>query len=191
MNDNRLEAVKKALLLLPILFVSSVIAEQNWVDLPDDFVWETPPPNQATFTTSVVSTRLLSSLLTEAIYPQWPDDKLPPRLTISEVDLNGDELHEVFVGVPDYSGSGGTAFLILSPTNDGFQFVGMIFGYGFEFLSPVNGWKQIKALSRGGGDYHTRILSQFRGTGYAATRVENHNVANRTVRVRDPLAEKE
>ena len=179
----------KALLLLPLLLVSNAYAQQNWVALPDAFVWEAPAANQPKFATSVVSTRLLSKTLQGAILAQWPDDKLPQRLTISEVDLNDDKRHEVFVGVPDYSGTGGTAFMILRPTDEGFKSVGMIFGFGFEFLSPVNGWSQIKAYSSGGGANHTRILSQFMGSEYEDVRIENHDVVTRTVRIRNPQAE--
>ena len=179
----------KALLLFPLLLVSSAYAQQNWVALPDGFAWEDPAANQSKFTTSVVSTRLLSKTLRAAILAQWPDDKLPQRLTISEVDLNADKRHEVFVGIPNYSGTGGTAFMILRPTDEGFQSVGMIFGFGFEFLSPINGWSQIKAYSNGGGGNHTRILSQFRESEYEDIRIENHDVVNRTVRIRNPQAE--
>ncbi len=79
--------------------------------------------------------------------------------------------------------------MILSPTDTGLRYVGSVFGFGFEFLAPKNGWAQIKGYSRGGGGHHTRYLSQFGDSGYEDVRIENHNMIDRTVRIRDPKAE--
>jgi hypothetical protein len=184
-----LQEMKPVLIVFTIL-ISTVFAQQDWVDLPDGYTWEEPPVNQPQFTPSTITTNLLSTPLTEAILEQWPDDKLPARLEISEVDLNGDDRREIFVGIPEYSGTGGTAFMILSPTDKGLRYVGSVFGFGFEFLAPMNGWMKIKGYSRGGGGHHTRYLYQFGDSGYEDVRIENHNMIERTVRIRDPRAEK-
>lgn len=178
----------KPFLIAFTFLVTPVFAQQDWVDLPDGYTWEDPPVNQPKFTTSTITTNLLSASFIEAILAQWPDDKLPERLEISEVELNGDDHREIFIGIPHYSGTGGTAFMILSPTDEGFRYVGSVFGFGFEFLTPLNGWMQIKGYSRGGGGHHTRYLSQFGDSGYEDVRIENHNMIDRTVRIRDPKA---
>ena len=180
--------MKPVLVSLAIMIMPG-FAQQDWVALPDGYTWEDAPANQHKFITSFITSSLLSPSLNQAILAQWPDDQLPERLEFSEIDLNGDDRPEIFIGVPDYSGTGGTAFLILSPTDEGLHYVGSVFGYDFEFLTPINGWSQIKGYSRGGGGHHTRYLAQFTGARYEDVRIENHNMIDRTVRIRDTKAE--
>lgn len=180
----------KTLLLATLILTATSSAKQNWVDLPDGYVWESPPANQPKFSSTAVPTHLMSGKLTKAILDQWPLTTLPERLVMSEIDLNADGRREVFIGVPAYSGTGGTSFLIFSPNKDQLIYAGTVFGYGFEFLSPVKGWAQIKGYSNGGGGHHSRHLSQFGKKGYSVVRNENHNTNNRTVKITTQPREK-
>ena len=150
-------------LVTPCLHVS---AQQQWIDLPDNYQWESAAKGQKKFKPFIISTSVLSSTLREAVALHWSGPKLPKKLDFFEVDLNGDEQDEIFVMVPKLGGTGGSSFMILSRSNSGYDYVGTVLGFGFEFLSAENGWLKIKGYSSGGGGQHTRYLLTFQGNKY-------------------------
>lgn len=121
-----------------------------------------------------------------AIAGHWPDEKAPEQVEVAEADLNGDGRPELFVGIPIYSGTGGTFYTILS-TTDGKTYAGIgdIQGWGFKFLVRKNGWFQVEGMSRGGGGNYTRCLLTFVGEGYVITRNEGHDFNAGRVTIRE------
>ena len=131
--------VMKGMMFVSLALCLSLSSEQKWVELPDGYEWESAPQGQPKFALSTISTGLLSSSLKEAIGLHWSGPELPERLEIFEVDLNGDGRREVFVSVPKLGGTGGGSYMILSPSGEGFRYLGAVLGFGFEFLNAEKG----------------------------------------------------
>lgn len=98
-------------------------------------------------------------------------------------DLNGDSMAEIFVYCRVYSGTGGYAYLILSPAAKDYVHIGHIQGE-ITLLEAVNGWLQLEGRSRNGGNSMTRFLLQFDGREYCFVRNEDHNYIENRVTIR-------
>lgn len=181
-----------------LLMVFSAHAQQfgddnqagDWLPIPDGYVWPHATDKVPDFSPKSKKLDDLEATQRKAIEDNWPDDKTPEQVEIAEVDLNGDGRPELFVGVPIYSGTGGTFYDILS-TKDGktYASIGGILGWGFEFLVQKNGWFQIEGMSRGGGGNYTRYLMTFIGHEYEITRNEGHDFNTGKVTIRETKAE--
>jgi hypothetical protein len=186
------------IIALMLLLVTSAQSQQfgddnqagDWLPIPDGYVWPAAADKPPDFTPKSKKLDELEAVQRKAIEDNWPDEKNPERVEIAEVDLNGDGRPEIFVGVPIYSGTGGTFYEILS-TKDGktYASIGGIQGWGFNFLAPKNGWFQIEGMSRGGGGNYTRYLMTFGGDGYEITRNEGHDFNAGKVTIRKTKAE--
>jgi hypothetical protein len=183
------------LLLLTSATQSQQVGDGNrtgdWLPTPDGYTWPVAADKAPDFKTTWTKFEELEATKRAAIKANWPDETTPKRVEVAEVDLNGDGRPEVFVGVPIYSGTGGTFYEILS-TKDGKNYtsVGNIQGSGLQFLLRKNGWFQIEGTSRGGGGNHTRFLMSFVGESYEITRNENHDFNAGKATVRETKAKK-
>ena len=174
----------KTTILLSIAMAASAASEQSWLELSDGFVWEEQSDEISEFKPVDVSTRLLARNFRDALETIWRKDEVPPRIRFAEVDLNGDGVNEVFIENRELGGSGGTVFLIFSLQDAKYVQIGDLLGFGFEFLSPKNGWAKIKAYSRGGGGQHTRYLQEIENGAYVTVRIENHDLNSNKVTIR-------
>lgn len=162
------------------------MAGDDWLPLTDGFVWPASPKNAPVFKSELIAFKSLTKRSKKAVRASWPDDDMPERVEISEVDLNGDKKSEFFIGVPAYSGSGGTGWVLVTETVEGFRGIGSLLGFGIQFLPKINGWYQIEGRSKGGGGHHTRYLLSFDGTEYFISRIENHDLIDGEIKIRKP-----
>ena len=164
----------------------------DWLPIPDDFVWPKAAEKPPDFNPIRKKFSELAENQRTAINTNWPDEKPPETVEIATIDLNGDGNLEIFVGVPDYSGTGGTFYEILS-TKDGksFRSIGGIQGWGFQFLVAKSGWLQIEGMSRGGGGNYTRYLVTFNKDAYEISRNEGHDYNNHKVTIRKKEAQQD
>ena len=185
-------------LAILVLLASSAYSQQfgddnqtgDWLPIPDGYVWPKSAEKAPEFSPAWKKLSDLNENQRNAVKRNWPDEKSPERVEVAALDLNGDGKPEIFVGVPDYSGTGGTFYEILS-TKDGVSYrsVGGIQGWGIQFLVPMDGWFQIEGMSRGGGGNYTRYLMTFGTDGYEISRNEGHDYNNRKVTIRKTEAE--
>lgn len=191
--------MKTPAILLLTITISAAQSQQagddkrtgDWLPTPDGYTWPASAEKAPDFKTTWKKFEELEATKRAAIEANWPDEKTPKEVELAEVDLNNDGRLEIFVGVPIYSGTGGTFYEILS-TKDGKSYtsVGNIQGSGIQFLARKNGWFQIEGMSRGGGGNFTRCLMSFIGEGYEITRNEGHDFNAGKVTVRDTKEEK-
>ena len=187
-------------LAILILLVSSAHSQKfgddnqtgDWLPIPDGYVWPKVAEKSPDFKPAWKKFSELSEIQRAAINANWPDEKAPERVEIANVDLNGDGKSEMFVGIPDYSGTGGTFYEILS-TKDGktYHSIGGIQGWGFQFLVTKSGWLQIEGMSRGGGGYYTRYLMTFTKNAYEISRNEGHDYNHHKVTIRKTTAQQD
>ena len=164
----------------------------DWLPIPDGYVWPAAADKAPDYNPKFKKLDELEGTRRKGIEDNWPDEKTPERVEIAEVDLNGDGRPEIFVGVPIYSGTGGTFYEILS-MKDGktYTSIGGIQGWGFRFLVGKDGWLQVEGMSRGGGGNYTRYLMTFVGEGYEITRNEGHDFNAQKVTVRETKAKQD
>ncbi|MDQ8192748.1 hypothetical protein, partial [Roseibacillus persicicus] len=155
----------------------------DWLPLPDKFVWPEPTKVVPKFESKYETAQQLSEQLKKAIRGHWPENKLPEKLEIARVDLNNDGSPEVFVGIPAYSGSGGTYYSILTESGQDFREIGSLLGFNVRFHSSADGWPAIEGRSNAGGGHHTRYLLEFRDGRYSFSRIENHDLVKKKVTI--------
>ncbi len=177
--------MKPAIIVIFFAIVAPVSAG-DWLPLPDKFAWPTPGDAEPTFKSSWQKLDELPRRLKDAVTACWPEDELPKKVEIAQVDLNRDGSLEVFVGIPAYSGTGGTGYSILTETKKGFREIGSLLGFGIQFLPAVNGWHLIEGRSKAGGGHHTRYLLAFNDGEYSFSRIENHDLVKQVVTIREP-----
>ena len=108
---------------------------RKWLPIPDGFVWPKDADDAPEFKTDSRKFASLPEGQRDAILNHWPEDTEPEGVTLAEVDLNGDERPELFVGIPAYSGSGGIFFEIFSSADrKTYRAIGGVQGWGFRFL---------------------------------------------------------
>ena len=162
------------------------VQEGDWLPVPDGYVWPPPTENAPRFSPSRKKLNELSVSYRKAMENHWPDDKLPEKVEMAEVDLDQDGTPELFIGIPAYSGTGGTCFKILtSQAGKEYKSIGSVLGWGFQFRKKKNGWFQIEGMSRAGPGNFTRYLMAFGSDGYETMRNEGHNHITGKVTVRD------
>jgi hypothetical protein len=173
-------------LLLAILLsaTTAFCQEEDWLPIPDGFVWPVPAKDAPDFQPEILKVKDLPAELQSAIKGNWENEIIPESVELFQCDLNGDKKKEIFLAIPSLRGTSGTFYSILTPTKEGYSDAGNLQGFGVCFLKPKNGWYQIECDSRGGGGNYTRCLLTFDGKEYVITRNEGHDFNRRTVEVR-------
>ena len=177
--------MKRAFIATFFALVTPICAG-DWLPLTDKFVWPKPGEADPKFESAWHQFDELSQRIKNAVTACWPEDDLPKKIEIAQVDLNGDGSFEVFVGIPAYSGTGGTGYAILTQSDKGFREVGSLLGFGISILPAVDGWHSIEGRSNAGGGHHTRYLLAFNDGKYSFARIENHDLIKKEVTIRKP-----
>lgn len=169
-------------LLLVVLFLATTAfcQEDDWLPIPDGFLWPVPVKNGPDFQPEMVQVMNLPAELKAAIIDNWEDENTPESVELFQCDLNGDKKKEIFLAIPMLRGTAGTFYSILTPTRDGYSGAGALQGFGVSFLKAKNGWYQIECASRDGGGNYTRCLLTFDGNEYVITRNEGHDFNRKT-----------
>jgi hypothetical protein len=156
--------------------------DDDWLSPPDGFIWPSHHKEQVT-DEQTVSVNSLPRTYQDAILACFSDEP-PTDVTIRKADLNADRNPEIFLYIPEASGTGGSVYIILSPTKDGMIDVGAVQG-GITLCEPVDGWLQIEGGSRAGGGHFTRYLLRFEDGEYREVRNEDHDLIHNTVTLRN------
>lgn len=160
--------------------------KDDWLPLPDKYVWPEEQDDAPEFKSAWTEFTALPPRIQSAVKTCWPDTNFPIKVETAEADLNNDGISEIFVGIPAYSGSGGTGYSILKQDGENFKDIGGLLGFGIKFLPAQNKWLQIEGRSNAGGGHHTRYLLRFERNEYRKVRIENHDLINKKVTVRIP-----
>ena len=177
--------MKRVIIAILFVLVTPIYADDR-LPLPDKFVWPKTGETDPEFKSTWHRFDQLPQRIKNAVTACWPEDDLPKKIEIAQIDLNGDGSFEVFVGIPAYSGTGGTGYSILTESDKGFREIGSLLGFGIRFLPAVDGWHPIEGRSSGGGGHHTRYLLSFNKGKYSFSRIENHDLIKKEVTIRKP-----
>ncbi|MBK1832753.1 FG-GAP repeat protein [Roseibacillus ishigakijimensis] len=160
----------------------------EWLPVPDGYVWPAVEEGAPRFTPLRKRWEELAIGQRKVVKEAFPEGKAPESVEVAEVDLNGDGWAEIFVGVPELSGTGGP-FYVLFTSKDGKSYEGMgeVQGSGFQFLPAKMGWRQFSGVSRGGGGQYARFLMSFSGRHYEIVRCERHDFNAGKVTIATPL----
>jgi hypothetical protein len=155
--------------------------DDDWLSPPDGYIWPSRHKEQVT-DEQTVSVKCFPKTYQDAILACFSGEP-PTDVTIRKADLNADRKAEIFLYIPESSGTGGSVYTILSPAKDGIVDVGAVQG-GITLCEPVDGWLQIEAGSRAGGGQFTRSLLRFADGQYREVRNEDHNLIENKVTLR-------
>ncbi|QQL46201.1 hypothetical protein [Sulfuriroseicoccus oceanibius] len=160
---------------------------RNWAAPTDGFEWPASPKGAPVFQTKWHKIADLDESIRElaTIQIKGSNETPPEQANIAEVDLNGDGKNEIFLRIPRLGGTGGTFFLIFTPEAKGYRVIGQMQVVDVKFVEKKRGWYQIETSSRGGPSDYARMLLTFDKKGYEMTRLENHDLAARTMMIRD------
>jgi hypothetical protein len=174
----------KLIVLSAIFSVCGILhaaSGDDWLPPPDGYKWPKHSDEQLT-DEHTVSINSFPKKYQEAVAAHF-SDKPPTEVIVRKADLNGDRKNELFIYIPEASGTGGTVYAILSPAKDDLIDIGAVQG-GILLCEPVNGWLQIEGSSKAGGGHFTRYLLQYKDNEYQTVRNEDHNLISGVATVR-------
>jgi len=100
------------------------------------------------------------------------DERLPKEFHGFTLDLNKDGKSEYFIETI-YGGSGGPAYMIFSPTANGWRVIGGYQGI-LHVMADGTGWPALVTTARGGGGNYSKTFHQFRNEKYTETNSERY-----------------
>jgi len=101
-------------------------------------------------------------------------DGLPQEIQGFIYDLNKDGKPEYFIYDRMGSGSGGSAFWIISQTHKGWREIGGFQG-SLHIFPLKKGWPKMVSTTRGGGGYWTKCYMEFKNDSYKDLYLEHYD----------------
>ena len=168
--------------ILCCVAINHARADSDWLPPPGGYIWPQPSDVQISDEREV-DLDTFPEVYRESILLHFWDQKPVGKVWVREADLNGDGKNEIFLYIPESSGTGGSVYEILSPSKGRLMGIGAIQG-GILLCAPAGDWLQIEGSSKAGGGQFTRYLLRFEDGEYREVRNEDHNLINNTVTVR-------
>lgn len=171
--------------LLPFLICATFLiayAAPGW-DFkapPDGFKW--PEVSAEIGEEKTYEVGSLEADVRKAVSDFWPDN-IPATILMRKADLNKDGQDELFIYLPESSGTGGSVYEILTREEKGYRSIGSVQG-SIYLLVPRDGWLQIESASSGGGGVFARTLLRYIKGEYANVRSELHDFKDQSIEVR-------
>lgn len=123
--------------------------------------------------TSLLPEALQQSLLNQEVF-SGESGKLPAELFLAKIDLNKDGAMEYLVEDPA-SYTGGSITYFFQKKGENYSLLGAV--QGVEYLAAfVNGYPQIVALARAGGNVYVRRIYAFKNGEYQSVRGAEYQI---------------